>query len=64
MKKSLKVFEVHIKFKYMTNDIGTEVVTKDVVEVEFAQTKQKLLKMLKKKFRYSTILELEIIELI
>jgi len=38
MKKSLKVFEVHIKFKYMTNDIGTEVVTKDVVEVEFAQT--------------------------
>jgi hypothetical protein len=59
-RKKLIPFQVKIKYEYITSDFGVDVVIRNATEIEFAKSNQKLYRKLKKKFKYSNILSLEV----
>ena len=62
-RRKLKAFKVCVQYEYVANEYNVAVVKRNACDVEFAKSKQHLYRKLKKKFKYSNVLSLEIEEL-
>jgi len=58
-----KAYRVSVEYEYVSNQHNVGVVKRTVSDIELAKSKQHLYKKLKKKFKYSNILNLKIEEL-